>query len=229
MLALKPGLIGLGIGLIAYVLLRPFHKTRPFSIREIKALKISLGLVIFLPLAAGIIRIVEEASHYSPHIIYSSGEIIKLSQIPQVTLTPEKAILTWEMSSDNTQPVTISWNGETVSIYSVDTSVYIANQNEILKRIKLGNDDIWYIARLNVIPVKFRKGAADSLAVLAQVRTLLDCYILSVFDSQGQLIYQEVLKRSKRTDEPMQKMLDPASSSEVLIVDVDFPIAYGGK
>jgi len=56
-LVFKFGIIGLTIGLIVWLLLRPFYQSRPFSIVEIKVLKIATSVLVLVSVAAGIFKI----------------------------------------------------------------------------------------------------------------------------------------------------------------------------
>ena len=54
---LKPGLVGLLIGSLAWVLVRPFHLLRPLAPTEIKAFKIFLVILVLASAVAGVIKI----------------------------------------------------------------------------------------------------------------------------------------------------------------------------
>ena len=54
---IKPGLIGILIGSIAWLIIRPFHLPRPLAPAEIKAFKILLVLLMIASAAAGVIKI----------------------------------------------------------------------------------------------------------------------------------------------------------------------------
>ena len=230
MLAFKPALIGFIAGSIVWLFFRIFGRTRLLSTNEIKVLKLILILLISTSAIVGIIKIVREAARYAPHVIYTSGEITKLSNISYASYIQTSAVLVWKMSSKDSSGTPISWNGDRVSVYCNDTTIFITNQNQILNRVKLGNDDdIWYVSELYALPFKFQKGHPDYLAVLAQVRTLRDCSILLVFAPKEQLIYEEILKYIHAPSKSMRKMSNPADGREFLVAEVDFPIVYGNK
>lgn len=225
----KPALIGLLIGSATWLMFRPFNSPRPLSPTEAKILKMFLIFLISTSALAGIIKIVKEASHYAPHIVYTSDEITKTNGIPFQSYNLANAVQTWETRAfEESLSTPISWNGETITVYSVDDSMVIANQNQIVKRMKLGNDDIRYMPDVYAIPVRFNKNKPDYLAVLVEARAIRDCYILLIFNAQGQLSFQEILKETKRTSNPMQKITNTADGQEALIVDVDSLIVYKG-
>ncbi len=58
-LVVKPGLIGFVVGLIVWLLIRPFHKPRSLSSNELKALKIFFALLIVVSAAIGVAKIIK--------------------------------------------------------------------------------------------------------------------------------------------------------------------------
>ncbi len=59
---LKPGLIGILIGSLAWLFIRPFNLPRPLAPTEIKASKKFLALLIIASAVAGVIKIVRGAA-----------------------------------------------------------------------------------------------------------------------------------------------------------------------
>lgn len=224
---LKPALIGLLLGSITWLLFRPFHRPRPLLTGEFKIVK---GVIVFLIIASaatGIAKTTKEASRFAPRIVYTSGEINKVNQIPFQSYSMSYAVLTWE-SSKPEKGTPISWKGDVITVYSIDDSIIVTNQDQILNRVKLGNGDIRYISDIYASPVRFDKSRAEYLAVLVEARAIRDCYILLIFDSQNTLSFQEILKRTKSTTKPMRKITNTADGQEILLVDDNSPLVYKG-
>ena len=219
-LVLKPAFIGLLIGITAWIILRPLYSVRLLSATEVRIIKWILILLIFASAAAGVIKISKESAQYAPRIVYTSGEIEKINKVPFESYEATDATLTWESSVKERQPGgSISWNGENIDIHSVDEYIIISDPNQILKRMKVSLDEIRYISKVYAITAKFDRNTPEHLAVLAQVRAIRDCYILLILDSQKELSFQEILKRSNKTAIPLKRITNMADGQEVLIVD----------
>jgi len=58
-LCLKPGLVGLVIGAIGWLIIRPFHRPRILLPTEIRTFKIFLKLLIVVSAVAGLMKIIK--------------------------------------------------------------------------------------------------------------------------------------------------------------------------
>jgi hypothetical protein len=227
-LAFKPALIGLMVGSVLWFLTRPFRKSRPLTETEVKALKISLVLVILLSASVGTANILREVARHAPHVVHASGEISKIDYSPPESNQTQNVALIWEWSSEGSLSNSIVWNDDAITAYGVDSSIVIANKDQILRRLKLGSNDDSCNA-VYAIAVRFNKDKPEYLALLAEVNSIVTSYVLLIFDSTGQLIYHEILKPATTSSNSMQKITDPLSRKEVLVVDVYKPAAYRGN
>ena len=62
-LVLKPGLVGVLLGSIVWLFVRPFHRPRSLTTSEIRAIKLLLVLLISASAVTGVIKIVMDGVH----------------------------------------------------------------------------------------------------------------------------------------------------------------------
>lgn len=227
-LVYKPAIIGFLIGFIIWLPLRILHKPRPISDIEAKYLKILILLSVLLPVVIGFSEIIIAISRYNPKIVYTTGNITKLHQIPFENYTTTNAHLTWKLSDEKSSSTPISWNDNTVFVIAVSDAILLTNnQNKELGTFKF--DDVNYLSELYAIPIRLHKERPESLAVLVKVRAIVRRPVLLIFNSQGKLIYQEIFREKYGKPNPMQRLIDTISGKEVLMLNMESPLIYAGN
>jgi hypothetical protein len=229
-LTYKHALVGLFLGCFAWCLVKIFHRPQQVSKTVRKRLWFLVVSLMFVSATLGGYKIVAMAKGFAPRVAYTSNEIVKLEKSPFESALIIHPSQLWEMSEKSSEQY-IAWNGREVTAYGIDDSLVITDKTQVLKRIKLGTDDdeIRYIPRLYGFSVRFEKSVEEHLVLVVQVRAINDCSMLIILDPQGQLVYQEILRRIVRPTESVRKMKDQNNGREVLIIGDKRTVIYGSK
>lgn len=225
-LGLIAAALGYAVGMIAAVLCRLYGNQKPVSVKaQLLVRRMLLGFVL-LSAVLGCGTTIWQEFRQRPRILYTSGIINKTQQQDAAASGKRDAafVLTiYKAEKDATVPVT--WNGEKVFFTDTLNEVLILNHTN-RELIKIDLTGYSYTSRICALPLRLQHGGREDLAVLVELGPASDRSMLLIYNAEAQLIYQELLRRTKR-ESSMHAIPGTTNTPDLLVVNVDTPVIYG--
>jgi len=212
------------VGLVVRGIVGIFVKPRPISQQTNKMITIFFLCVLAVAFFSGVAFIQQQEVKQQPHLIFDSGNIIKIS--PSEIRGKKEKDATFVLtiySDDKNQVAPFLWNGK-----KIDFKVLGDNTLKILdpgghELIVADLHKFDYIGRIHALQIALSDSESKGLAVLVRLRATSRHSMLLIYDSSAKLIYQELLER--HADNEMNTIVDD-SGIEYLYVDIDSPVVY---
>jgi hypothetical protein len=224
-MGLAAAALAFAAGLAVSALCRIFWRQKPVSEKTQFQLRRTLISVVLLAAVAGCGTTIWQEFRQRPRTLYTSGIINKMQRldVPEARRTESSFVLTiYKAEKDTTVPV--SWNGKRVLFTDKKNDILLLNHTN-REIIKIDMSSYSYVSRIRALTLRLQPGSREDLAVLAELGPASDRSMLLVYNPEYQLIYEELLRRTKR-DSSLYSVPDPAGNNDLLVVDVDVPLIY---
>lgn len=161
-----------------------------------------------------------------PRVIIGSARIVKMPREPISAGDRVEAPLLFSIYGDKVVSAT-DWNGRAITLVGTNEQVSVLDADGA----RIASTDLHafdYIGRINAMPFCTHPNGDRSLAVLVTLRATSDRSMLILYGTDGGVIYQEHLERTRRGERWAGAMFAAnVDGNEVLVVDVGAVRAYG--
>jgi hypothetical protein len=214
-------LICFAVGSVLRIALDKFIQSKTISGRASKLLYLAFIVTILVSISAGWLIAMWQEKKQSPHVIYSSGQIIKESGIPIEGHEVNASFVFSIFEDEKNQVKAVIKDGSNMKIDSEENIIRVYNENGKL----MTKTDYDYVTRLYSVPFELDKHGPDGLAILAVLRGTAHRSIILIYDKNYHLTYQELLEDCKA--EPTMKVItNNEQQKEILLIDTCMPYNY---
>lgn len=215
------------VGLVIRGILGKFVVPRTLSRRSNQIINVLFVCVLALAFFSGVVFSERQEEKQKPHLIFDSGQIIKMSPSEIKGKKEREATFVFSIyTDDRDKAAPIQWNGKKLDFKVVGDNILKVLDKAENELITADLKKFDYIGRIYVLQFALDDSDKKSLAVLVRLRATSQRSMLLIYDSARKLIYQELLER--RGDSEMSIMTD-SSGKEYLYVNVDKPTIYSSK
>lgn len=216
-LAVIAGGVGAVVGLVLWPILRALGVN--YSLSRTASRYVLVGATVALAavaVAGGMVSVRSERED-RPRVIQDSDRIHGLATLPTISGNGVEAPLTFESLRDETDDVTVDWNGGKVRVVGEgDNEVTIRdNGGQLIASTDLSAFD--YTTQIHSATFCEDAQGSRMLAVLVTLRATSGRSMLLIYDSQGRLTYQELLER--RGYPETMRVTSTEEGKEILLVD----------
>lgn len=189
------GLVGLGVGFLLRALLRnrgerDMIKPSSFILRLIMVVVVVAGLAVW----SAIDSVITYEKANAAQIIKNPGQFTrtKLSsdEVPSIA---KRAINNWTYEQSNQPP--FIWNDKKTTVRVTNNTYMTLSADSHSRVINYDFRGRTYLTEIDVLPVQWKQKQPEYLAVLARLRATSHRSMLLVYDSNGGLLYEELLDR----------------------------------
>ncbi len=218
-------LVGVGIGFLVRAGLKNRGEKDNIPIKHF-LLKSAIVLIITSGLAAaiGIKGVVDYETLNVPQLLSNSGELHRTELFREDTPSVEAhAKLIWDFQNESIEAIT--WNGSEVIANVTQSTKLDLN----VKGIGVLHYDVGrysYLSEIAAMPFPDDSDTDNYFAVLAKLRPTSFRSMLLIYDANGKLVYEELLRRCGRKQ--YMGIVD-GIDEQYLIVDVCSPISVQAK
>ena len=213
-------LIGVGVGFLVRTGIKLHRDDDHVSIISF-LLKSAIVLIISsgIAIALGIKEIVDYEALNAPQLLSNGGElnraVLSRKKVPSIEA---HAKLIWEFQNESIGSVI--WNGTEVTA-DVDQSVRLNLHLNSERTLHYDVRRYSYLTEITAVELQAGSGEGAYLAVLARLRATSFRSILLIYNANGKLVYEELLKRCGRKQ--YMGIVD-GLDGENLVVDICSPI-----
>jgi len=212
-------------GLIVRFIIGKLVNERIVSKATIRIIVFAFLIAIVISSIAGGISFKTHYNAQKPHVIFNSGAVEKIADVNNQKMQIEAKFLLTIFDDEKSKLEGMTWNGKAVHLdleKSSNTLKLLDDKGDHLITINLGLFE--YITRAYTVPIGWTENNLNGLAILVHLRSTSSRSILLIYDSRGNLLYQELLDRIKIDN--VLKVIKDSSGKEYLWVDVATPVIY---
>jgi len=189
------GLVGLGVGFLLKALLRKrgerdLIKPSSFIFRLMMVVIAVIGLAAW----SAIDNVVTYEKANAAQIIKNPGQFTRTQltggEVPSVT---RRAINNWTFEQPNQPP--FIWNEKKTTVRVTNSTYMTVSADSHNRTINYDFRGRTYLTEIDVLPLQWKQKQPEYLAVLARLRATSHRSMLLVYDSNGGLLYEELLDR----------------------------------